>query len=187
MSRLYSAAVAFGALLLTVSITACVSARGEGGRYLHRESGYSLPDPNQLGDSAKRVWRKVQVAEADFAFRGPNEAYMAISSHCDESGTDPAALGAQLLVGLSDRTRVEQERFAFAGGDAFLQSVEATQDDIPVRARTITWVRGGCVVDWVLVTAGSFPDVEETFDSWWRGFDPGSMPAASHRRAEAAR
>ncbi len=188
MGRIDRTAVAFGILFLTVLNTACASAPRDGGRrYEHPERGYSLPDPNQLEGATQKNWRKLRVADADFAFRGPNDVFMAISSHCDEAEVEPAALARQLLVGLSNRTRVEHESFVFADGNAFLQSVEATQDDSVIRAKTVTWVRGGCVVDWVLVTSGSLFDAEQTFDAWWRGFDPGSMSTLTDGLAEAGR
>ena len=188
--RRSSGAVFIGIFFLAGSIAGCASMGDGRGRYEHPEWGYSVPYPNQVAASEGNAWRKVRVEDADLAFRGPNDAFMALSSHCDESEDDPAVLGSQLLVGLQNRTRVASERFEFAGGHVFSQIVEATQGDVAVRTKTITLVRGGCVVDWVLAALDSLPDLPdaiETFDSWWRGFDPGSMPGSVDGLAEAGR
>lgn len=179
-------AVAVGSLLLAGGVAGCANTVGRSERFEHAELGYSVPYPQQVDPSQASAWREVRVKDADIAFRGPSDAFVAISSRCDESQTDPAVLGRQLLIGLQNRTRLASERFEFAGGLAYSQVVEASEGDHLIRTKTVTLVRGGCVVDWVLVATGFPPEVEETFDSWWQGFDPGAMPGSAEGPAEIA-
>lgn len=172
--------------VLVVGITSCVSTIDPWTRFEHAERGYSVPYPQSLTTTAKPAWRQLKVKDADLAFGGPRDAFMAITSHCDEPNADPAVLGRQLLVGLKNRSSVSSETFEFAGGQAFSQIVESTEDDSAVRTKTVTLVRGGCVVDWVLTVPGPLADAEAVFDEWWQGFDPGSMPGPTDDVSEAS-
>lgn len=161
-------------LLVVCGVAGCAGTPASWTRFEHAEWGYSVPYPSSL---AKVVWRELRIDDADLAFRGPKDAVMAISSHCEERIADPVILAKQLLVGLGKRTSVTSERFEFAGGRAFSQVVDSSAEETAVRTKTVTLVRGGCVVDWVLTAKGSLAEnVEASFDAWWRGFDPGSMP-----------
>lgn len=178
---------AWGTVSVCVFVAfAAVSCAGSGfkhGIYTQPEVGYSIPDPNRLApaqaESEAKAWSRTSIRGADLAYHGPHDAYMALSSHCDEDETRPALLARQLLVGLEKRKRLSAEEFEFAGGQAFRQSIQSLDESgEALRTRTVTLVRGGCVVDWVMVVPGSVPEVEETFDRWWQAFDPGTMPGA---------
>jgi len=152
---------------------------GERSARIHRgKLGYSIPYLGPVDESGRR-WKRIRVEDSDLAFRAAGGGYAAISSHCDEPQLDLRILARQLLVGLQDRVERGTEAFPFAGGAAFSQVVEAVAEEKPVYAKTVTWLRGGCVVDWILVTASPISAFEPIFDSWWRGFDPGTMPAGS--------
>jgi hypothetical protein len=167
-------------------IIGCVGTVDHRTRFEHPEWGFSVPYPQSFVAAPEITWRKLRVKDADLAFRGPNDTFMAISSQCQEQNGDPAVLGRQLLVGVPNRSAVSRERFEFAGGLAFSQVVNSIQDDASVQTKTVTLVRGDCVVDWVLAAPGSIAEVETVFDLWWRGFDPGSMPRAGEEIAEIA-
>lgn len=177
------------AFVCLVSI-GCASTSRTVPRFDVATTGYSVPNPNQLPATGDTYWRGVNVSESDLAFRGPQDAFIAVSSHCGESEQNPAVLGRQLLVGIKNRELISSEEFGFAGGDAFSQVVEAKSksdaEQPAVRTKTVTLVRGGCVVDWVLADGSLDPSIEETFDQWWRGFDPGSMPPLEVSVAEGA-
>ncbi len=155
------------------------------GIFTHPDLGYTIPGPNGLAGDEAPVWRAMDVKKTDLAFRGPGDAYLALSSHCEEAVTDPVILARQLLVGLKQRERVSSERFEFAGGQAFRQTIESTQDDTPLRTRTVTLVRADCVVDWVLVAKKETQGLDSTFDLWWQSFDPGAMPGLKPVAEEA--
>lgn len=167
--------VVIGILCTAVELAGCASAGGGLERFEHRKLGYSIPYPERLDPSTDAVWKRLRVEHADLAYRGPGDAMIAISSRCDDSQTDPVLLGRQLLIGLRNRTRLQSERFEFAGGHAFSQVVKAREAGVPVRTKTVTWVRGGCVIDWVLAAPDFLPGLEATFDLWWQGFDPGRI------------
>ena len=151
--------------------------------YRNRELGYTIPYPASGPDGEAPRWKRVRVDDVDLAFRARDESHLAIKSRCDVGPRDPKLLARQLLVGLKDRKRQRVEVLEFAGGEVFTQVVDALVDDRPVHAKTVTWLRGGCVVDWYLVTANPLALLEPIFDSWWRGFDPGEIPQA---RADVA-
>lgn len=167
-------------------IIGCVGTVDDRTRFEHPEWGFSVPYPQSFVAASEITWRKLRVKDTDLAFRGPNDTFMAISSQCREQNADPAVLGRQLLVGLPNRSAVSRERFEFAGGLAFSQVVNSVKDDASVQTKTVTWVRGDCVVDWVLAAPDSIAEVETVFDLWWRGFDPGSMPGPDEEIAEIA-
>jgi hypothetical protein len=148
-------------------------------RFEHAELGYFVPYPQNLAVEPRIAWREFRVEDTDLAFRGPDDTFMAISSHCDGQNKDPAVLGKQLLVGLPNRSSVSRDQFEFAGGHAFSQVVDSTHETSSVQTKTVTWVRGNCVVDWVLAAPESIAAVEAVFDEWWGNFDPGSMPGSS--------
>ena len=80
---------------------------------------------------------------------------------------------------------IANEAFAFAGGQAFRQRVESEDEDgMVIFTRTVTLVREGCVVDWMLVESLAVPEVVSSFDRWWRAFMPGEMPKSSSDVAE---
>ncbi len=138
--------------------------------FRHRDHGYSLPHPDAIEGWS---WRVLKLDEAQLAYRGNGDAYMAVDSHCGAVERDPAALGRQLLVGIENRKRIESDSFSFADGQAYAQLVEA--DDAEgrvVRTRTVTLVREECVIDFVLAVEPGHPEVEESFEQWWRGFAP---------------
>jgi hypothetical protein len=195
MARIYvKVRRAFGlgawiAFVCSVSI-GCASTSRTVPRFDVATTGYSVPNPNQLPATGDIYWRSVNVSDCDLAFRGPQHAFIAVSSHCGEPEESPSVLGRQLLVGIKNRSVISTEEFAFAGGAAFSQVVEAKSradsEEPAVRTKTVTLVRGGCVVDWVLADGSLDPNIEATFDQWWRGFDPGSMPSLKVSVAEGA-
>ena len=172
-------------LFLIGTGVACTNLGMVGGIFTHPDLGYTIPGPNGLDGDEVPVWRAMDVKRTDLAFRGPGDAYLAISSHCDETVTDPAILARQLLVGLKQRERVSSERFEFAGGQAYRQTIESILDDTPLRTRTVTLVRADCVVDWALVAKKETEGLDSTFDLWWQSFDPGAMPGSASVAVEA--
>lgn len=174
-------------VLLVAGFGGCANTGAHWTRYEHAEWGYSVPYPQSLAASVTMAWRELRLDDADLAFRGPGGAFMAISSHCGERSGDPAVLARQLLVGLKNRKPVSSKRFEFAGGQAFFQIVDSRRDEGAVRTKTVTLVRGGCVVDWLLTALGSLAEVEASFDAWWRAFDPGSMPESTDHAPEMGR
>jgi hypothetical protein len=165
--------VAVGLMVLAGGLAGCAGAGSQ--RLEHAKPGYSISNPAWSDASEKAVWHRLKVKHADFAYRGPSDSMMAISSRCKETQTDPVLLGRQLLIGLQQRTRLTSERFEFAGGQAFSQVVESHEDGVSVRTKTVTLVRSGCVIDWVLAAPDYPPEVEEAFDLWWQGFDASAM------------
>ena len=173
-------------VLLAAGAVACASSGFRSGIYTDDETGYSIPDPNLVSAAEGLIWSRESVNGTDLAFRGPDDAFLAISSHCDATELSPAVLGRQLLVGLKDRKLSLREEFEFAGGKAFRQIVDAVDKaGDSVRTNTVTLVRAGCVVDWMLVAKGPMPEVEASFDRWWRAFDPGRMPVVASVPAPA--
>lgn len=140
--------------------------------FRHGDHGYRQPHPADV-DGVR--WHVIDVVDAHVAYRGSGDAFMALDSRCANEEPDPAVLGRQLLVGIDNRHRLESDSFAFAGGRAYAQLVE-TNDEAGgvVRTRTVTLVRGGCVIDWVLAVEAGNPAVESAFERWWRGFEPKS-------------
>lgn len=177
--------IVVGIICLAGGLAGCAGSGGNSLRLEHSDLGYSIPNPGHVESTEQAVWQFVDVKNADFAYRGPGDSMMAISSRCAESQTDPAVLGRQLLIGLPDRTRLSSERFDFAGGHAYSQIVKSGKDADSVRTKTVTLVRAGCVIDWVLAAAEYSAQVEAAFDLWWRGFDPGAMPAPAASAGEA--
>lgn len=172
-------------LLALGGSVSCASTGIESGVYTHPEIGYSIPEPDRVADEASPAWRRTRVEGTDIAYRAPDESYLAVSSHCDEKEVRPGVLARQLLVGLKNRELTMRKEFEFAGGRAFAQRVESTDEaGRVIHTRTITLVRGGCVVDWVLVTRNLDTSVAGSFESWWQAFDPGEMPAADLETAE---
>jgi hypothetical protein len=169
--------VVAGILCLAGGLAGCASPGGSSERFEHAKLGYTISYPERIDPSQQAVWHRLKVEDADLAYRGPGDSMMAISSRCNERQTDPAVLGRQLLIGLRNRIRLTSERFEFAGGLAFSQVVRSKQGDVSVRTKTVTLVRGGCVIDWVLAAPDPPPELEQIFDLWWRGFDPGAMPS----------
>jgi len=174
-------------VLLVAGIAGCANSAEHWTRYEHVEWGYSVPYPQLLATSMTRAWRELRVKDADLAFRGPGGAFMTISSQCGKQSGDPAVLARQLLVGLENRKPVSKKRFEFAGGQAYTQTIDSSGDERAVRTKTVTLVRGDCVVDWLLTALGSLADVEASFDVWWRAFDPGSMPESTDHVPEMGR
>ncbi|MDP6980588.1 MAG: hypothetical protein QF570_18660 [Myxococcota bacterium] len=180
---------AVGAWALVASIVAtsalgwgCASTGLTGHGFRHHDHGYWLPHPQAIEGWS---WRIIDVDDAQLAYRGNRDAYMAVDSTCEASERDPAILGRQLLVGIANRNRVESDSFPFAGGQAYSQLVEADGEAARVvRTRTVTVVRDECVIDFVLAVAEGHPEVEASFEKWWRGFTPDASP--SDALAEAA-
>lgn len=173
-------------LLIAGGIVSCASSGFKSGVYTHPTIGYSIPDPNRLVDDEEdAVWVRTSIKQADLAYRDASDTFIAVSSHCEETESRPAVLGRQLLVGLKNRELVSKEEFEFAGGAAFRQTVESKSDtgDV-IRTRTVTLVRAGCVVDWVMVAKGVDPQADTTFDQWWQAFEPGGMSSPSPALAE---
>lgn len=167
-------------------VTSCAGGRSEWraaeGRISHMQIGYSIPDlaRREGGDPADAMgWNRVRVPEADLAFRADDRSYVAISSRCDVEQTEPQLLARQLLIGLKKRIKKSEASFDFAGGKVFSQVFAAEAGDSSVYAKTVTWLRGGCIVDWYLVTTSPPDRAESAFDSWWQGFDPGSIPEST--------
>ena len=186
-TRRVGGAAAMRWLLLAILLPACASSGGGAAteRFRHGEHGYSLAPPVAVEDVA---WRSVDLADAAVAYRGPNAAWMALSSNCTQAKhEDPATLGRQLLVGISDRERLESESFDFADGQAFRQLVESRGPGRRVRTRTVTLVRGDCVLDWVLAVPVGQPAVEQSFESWWRGLEFEAVPVPQTQLGQADR
>ncbi|MCP5045456.1 MAG: hypothetical protein GY944_30880 [bacterium] len=177
-------AAAWGWLIFAPAMLGCASTAVTGKGYRDAEHGYSLPHPASAQGVA---WQPVSVDDAAVAYRGPDAAYMALTSRCEQpEQVDPAVLARQLLVGIENRVRVESEAFEFAGGRAFAQVFEAGEGDDVLRTRTVTLVRGDCVIDWVLAVRAGNLAVEESFELWWRGFEPDTAPETETGVAEAA-
>ncbi len=176
--------VVVGISCLAGVLAGCASTGGSSERFEHAKLGYSIPYPERMDPSQQAAWQRLKIKDADLAYRGPGDSMMAISSRCNEKQTDPVVLGRQLLIGLHNRTRLTSARFEFAGGHAFSQVVRSREGDVSVRTKTVTLVRGGCVIDWVLAAPDLPPALEETFDRWWREFDPGAMPGSAEDLGE---
>lgn len=176
---------------LAAATVSCATVGMRSGIYTDPEVGYSIPHPNQLADETSQEnsprWIRAQVSGTDLAYRGPDDAFLALSSHCEELEFRPAVLARQLLVGLKNRELLSKEEFDFAGGRAFRQRVTSEDEEGGlIRMRTVTLVRAGCVVDWVMVSKHDVPEVDASFDRWWNAFDPGSMPAPVSATPETA-
>jgi hypothetical protein len=181
----------FFACLLVVVIAVMICA-GNGSakdrvekRYRHKKLGYTIPYLDRAEEEAGINWKRIRVADADLAFRAEDRSHAAISSRCEVPETELRILARHLVIGLEERVRVRAENFEFAQGAAYSQVFDAVVAEAPVHAKTVTWFRAGCVVDWYLVTTGSLVEVEPAFDSWWRAFDPGEIPAAPQAAASA--
>jgi hypothetical protein len=167
-------------VLVAGGVASCAGSSFKKGIYTDPELGYSIPDPNAHDEAVGPRWSRTSIKGTDLAYRGPDHAFLALSSHCDEDESRPNVLGRQLLVGLKNRRMISNEAFEFADGQAFRQSVESKDEDGDVIfMQTVTLVREGCVVDWMLVENRAVPEVVSSFDRWWRAFMPGEMPKAS--------
>ena len=103
------------------------------------------------------VWRRVDVKHADIAFRGPKRDFVSVISDCDaETARRPHRLASGLLVGVENRRKVDAGVLDASSGEGWYQVYEARFDGQPVRIKTVTMVRGECVLDWVLVSPGNF-------------------------------
>ncbi len=174
-TRAPRAGIAALAALATFGSACASSGLGPDG-FRHHGHGYSLPHPS---DPPGTRWQVTEVDDAKVAYRSDGEAFMALDSRCNDEGAkpeDPAVLARQLLVGIANRTRIESDAFEFAGGRAYAQVVDSKDErGEVVRTRTVTLVRGHCVIDWVLVFEtgeAGHPEIEASFEAWWRGFEP---------------
>jgi hypothetical protein len=162
------AAIALAAALAGSMGCAASAPRYDGERYLVAEHGFSIAAPPGEGAS----WRRVAVGGAVLAFRGipgteAEFASMSVLRRCEGAPTQPRLAARQLLIGLSERVILEDRAVEIAGGEGWLQTLEASDDDIRVRLRTVTRLEGGCSVDWVLISPPDQPGLDAAFDAWW--------------------
>jgi len=173
---------ALSLLLLSGCQTSDMVAAGAGGdaRYRHRELGYSLGAPvSQDAQGSVETWHRVEVERTDIAFRGPRREFVSVVSDCQaEAGRHPDRRASGLLTGVGPRRRIESGVMDGAQGEGWYQVWEASYDEQPVRIKTVTAARDGCVFDWILVSAGNFERADRSFETWRASFEP----AAEERR-----
>jgi len=163
-------AYAFGVclcLLVVFQASACSSdLLLEDGRYQPRRRHYSIAEPGGEGS----VWRRVRVEGAEIAFKGPGRANMSLIEHCGRSVAAPRSLARQLLIGLEERTLVEEGPLDADETWGWVQRLDATADGERLQLKTVTRVIGACSYDWILIVPGELERHEPVFDDWRRSF-----------------
>jgi hypothetical protein len=177
VGRYWAATVSLIAMMLPfVGCAGELAAYGKGPEgYRHKALGYRIPVPATGGSG----WRRVRVEDADIAYRGPSHALMALTSRCDEPKSPPEVLARQLLFGIRERRVLSSGRVELRGMEGWSQQIVGLGEAGRIEARTVSFVAGGCVFDWMLVAPETLAAIEPVFAGWWRGFELG--PTLSER------
>ena len=132
----------------------------ENGRLRHREHGYgvAVPDP---------AWQRASADGAQLVYRGPSGSVMSLISRCDRSVASPQMMSRQLTIGMRPLARHHAAPVVVRGVNGWTQALDVAQGDDTFRLKTVTFVSGGCSLDFVLVAPDDFAERERVFDGWW--------------------
>lgn len=114
-------------------------------------------------------WMPIQIKGAEQAWVIPEEgSSLLIDSQCRSRDQDIPlnALTAQLLIGMTDQTLVEQKTIPFQNRDALLSTFSLKVDGAKQKMHILVLKKEGCVFDIVLTTPESafekrLPDFEK--------------------------
>ncbi len=154
-----------GAVLIGAGCASSPMLPIEGG-YRHELHGYTIARPDGSGGE----WQRVTLKGEALVFRRPGPESLALQSRCGHPVATPVFMARHLLFGLRERTLVAAGPTLVDGREGWTQTLDTVQEGVPVRVKTVTLVAAGCSFDWVLMTAGSFEPVEQTFDAWCGSF-----------------
>jgi hypothetical protein len=156
---------------------------GREAAYRHRVLGYRIAVPE---DEEEGGWRRIDVEGAALAFRDGRGSTVSLLSRCRGSGADPRILARQLRIGLSKPILLESGPLEVDGEPGWFQVFDTESNEARVRVKTVTTRVDSCTIDFVLVAADSYPDVEARFDRWWQSFDRGAAAFDGSDQASSA-
>jgi hypothetical protein len=137
----------------------------EGPLLRHAAGEFAVPDLSAAG------WERVQVENADIAFRHPHEGTIAVRSRCGVS--DPLSLewrSRELYLGIAAERRSGRET-EVSGFPAY--EIVASVDGVWIR--TIVLWTGSCLVDLALARRDS-GEASDAFESFVAGFRSEGSP-----------
>ncbi len=100
-------------------------------------------------------WMPVQIKGSEQAWVIPGEqSSMLIDSQCHKRDQDVPlnALTAQLTIGMSDQTLIEQKKIQFQDREAMVTTFELRVEGVKQKMRTLVLKKDGCVFDVVMST-----------------------------------
>ncbi len=92
---------------------------------------------------------------------------MSLISRCDRSVASPQMMSRQLTIGMRPLARHRAAPVVVRGVNGWTQTLDVARGNGTVRLKTVTFVSGGCSVDFVLVAPDEFAERERAFDDWW--------------------
>ncbi len=158
-------------LLLASSAGACGGSRGRGAfdGTVYREGNVAFRVPE-----APKEWRRVEVSDANVAFRDDtHDASVLLNARClsADDRTPLVALTNHLLIGATERKYLSQEVEPFDGREALHTKLEAKWDGVPMALDLFVLSKDGCVYDFVYVGAPQHsPSGSAIFERYVRGF-----------------
>ena len=98
------------------------------------------------------AWKKVDFADNDVAWLGPNGTILAMNATCKDFG-DPSleVLTQHLLMGFTDKQLTERKTFVLDGRDALESTYTAKLDGVPIEITVAVLKKDGCVHDFQYV------------------------------------
>lgn len=134
----------------------------EGGRWRHRERGYSIEAPGA-------GWQPVEVSGADLAFQRPEGAMLTLATRCHTPLAEPRILARHLVIGLHGPIRRASRAVRVDGHAGWLERWDVQGPGGARQLETVTAVVAGCVVDFVLLESVP-PGSQADFERWWGSF-----------------
>ncbi|MGQ0507790.1 MAG: hypothetical protein ACT4TC_21010 [Myxococcaceae bacterium] len=133
----------------------------------------------QKGDVRYRVgplpetWRQVRFAENDLAFvskDGPQS--IAINSTCEDHADPPLEVLIQhLLVGFTDRQRLDQTEGMLDGRESLTSHFTAKLDGVPMELLLVVMKKDGCIYDFTYLSPPArFEDHRAVFNALVQAF-----------------
>lgn len=156
-------------LWIVALLVACGTSRTfSGGVYEDAEVRFEVSPPSS-------DWTAIDVRDSnDLAWHHAGlDAILQANGSCNPRLDIPlSALTNHLLIGFTDRERVDEEILSLAGREALRTHVRARLDGVVRELTFVVVKKNECVYDFAVVAPpGQFPEAVRAFDSLLAGFD----------------
>lgn len=160
--------------LVTLATVGCGTSSGAlvEGRFTSDQVAYRIGQPGA-------GWSEVKLETANAAWHNPElGAALMVNSHCEGVGDSPLeGLTNDLLMGMTEREIVTQERIPWAKREALQSVATGKLDGVPRKLELFVLKKDGCVYDIVLDAAPAHFDAARTaFARVRQGFDVDARP-----------